>query len=98
MAKKKYYFAVASGRTPGVYKTWKEVQVQIKRYPNAIFKKFSVLSDAENFVRKKQLTGLSLSLKEVEAFQTVKRISGPPKVGTSKRKLDHDHEIAAKTE
>lgn len=92
MAKKRYYYTVAAGRTPGVYSTWKEVQTQVRHFPNAILKKFTVLSDAEDFVRKKQPASISLSLKEVEASQSITRLPGPPKVVPSKRKLDHNHD------
>ncbi|KAL9559775.1 hypothetical protein MBANPS3_000250 [Mucor bainieri] len=94
MAKKNYYYAVASGRVPGVYRTWKDVIAQTKRYPNAIFKKFTIRSDAEDFVRKRQPATVSLSMKEVEASQqpSTKRVSRfpPPVITSTKRKGDHD--------
>lgn len=92
MTRRRYFYAVASGRSPGVYTTWKEVQVQVRGYPNSLYKKFSVQSDAEEFVRRKQPTSITLTLKEVESFQSIKKMSCPPKVGVSKRKPDDDND------
>lgn len=46
MAKKKKYYVVWDGVTPGVYHSWAECQVQIKGYPNAKYKSYSSLADA----------------------------------------------------
>ena len=45
------YYAVHKGRTPGVYMTWKECQLQIQKFSGAIYKKFSHKQDAERFVK-----------------------------------------------
>ncbi|KFM79439.1 Ribonuclease H1, partial [Stegodyphus mimosarum] len=44
------FYAVKSGRIPGVYLTWAECEAQVKGYPNAVFKKFVTHELAEQFV------------------------------------------------
>ena len=45
------FYAVHSGRNPGIYKTWDECQVQVKGYSGAKYKKFKALVDAEQFIK-----------------------------------------------
>ena len=47
MAKKKYY-VVWEGVDPGIYQTWAECQQQIKGYPNARYKSFKTLAEAQD--------------------------------------------------
>jgi ribonuclease HI len=46
MAKEKYY-VIWEGIKPGIYSSWKECQANIKGYPNAKYKSFSTLQEAE---------------------------------------------------
>lgn len=46
-----FFYAVARGRTPGVFNTWDECKAQISGYKLARFKKFNSRRDAEEFVR-----------------------------------------------
>lgn len=48
MAKKQKYYVVWDGVNPGVYNSWTECQAQIKGYPNAKYKSFSSMDDAQN--------------------------------------------------
>ena len=48
---KKNYYAVKKGRVPGVYTTWAECQQQVKGFPNAIYKSFPTLEEAEAFIQ-----------------------------------------------
>lgn len=48
MAKKRKYYVVWNGVTPGVYDNWSECQVQIKGYPGASYKSFSSREAAED--------------------------------------------------
>lgn len=48
MAKK--FYAVKTGRTPGVYQTWEECQVQINGFSGAVFKSFATEEEAIRFV------------------------------------------------
>ena len=46
MAKKKFY-AVQSGRVPGVYLTWEECKKQVDGFSGAVFKSFPTREEAE---------------------------------------------------
>lgn len=48
MKKKKKFYTVWVGRTPGVYSTWEECKEQIHGFENAVYKGFSTLAQAEN--------------------------------------------------
>ncbi len=47
MAKKKKYYVVWVGNTPGIYDTWENCQLQVKGFPNARFKSFSNKAEAQ---------------------------------------------------
>lgn len=44
------FFAVHTGRAPGIYHTWEECQAQVNGFSGARFKKFSSKKDAEAFL------------------------------------------------
>ncbi|XP_016990501.1 ribonuclease H1 isoform X2 [Drosophila rhopaloa] len=44
------FYAVASGRTTGVYASWAECEEQVKGFKNAKYKKFNTRQEAEQFV------------------------------------------------
>tara|TARA_B110000908_G_C10233975_1_gene442218 strand:+ start:244 stop:1098 length:855 start_codon:yes stop_codon:yes gene_type:complete len=44
------YYAVINGKVPGIYQTWDECKTQIYKFPNAQFKKFSTLAEAETYL------------------------------------------------
>lgn len=44
------YYVIVSGHTPGIYTDWPTAESMIKGFPGAIFKSFSNLKDAENFM------------------------------------------------
>jgi len=48
MAKKKKYYVVWEGNNTGIFNTWTECQLQIKGYPNARYKSFTSLEEAED--------------------------------------------------
>ncbi len=48
MAKKKKYYVVWEGNNTGIFNTWTECQLQIKGYPNARYKSFTSLAEAED--------------------------------------------------
>lgn len=50
MAKKKYY-AVRKGKTPGIYQTWEECKNQVEGFPEAEYKSFVTLVEAEAYLR-----------------------------------------------
>jgi len=45
----KFYYAVKSGRNPGVYESWAECQEQVIGYSGAKYKKFSSYEEALDF-------------------------------------------------
>ncbi|XP_040286922.1 ribonuclease H1-like isoform X1 [Bufo bufo] len=45
------YYAVRSGRQPGVYSSWDECRTQVNRYPSARYKKFPTYEQAQHFIR-----------------------------------------------
>jgi ribonuclease HI len=47
MAKKDKYYVVWKGVTPGIYETWRECEEMVKNYPDARFKAFKSLDEAE---------------------------------------------------
>lgn len=47
MAKKKKYYVVWVGETPGVYDNWTDCQLQIAGYPGARYKSFNSKAEAE---------------------------------------------------
>lgn len=49
----KSFYAVANGRTKGVFLTWAECDKSVKDFPGAKFKKFTSQQDAETFVNTK---------------------------------------------
>lgn len=49
MAKKKYY-AVKIGLNPGIYESWPECEANVKGYPNADYKGFATLPEAEKYL------------------------------------------------
>lgn len=76
------YYAVKSGKKPGIYLTWPECEAQVKGYPNAIFKSFKNLSDANQFLKSspklnpKQQEALELLMAGNNAFITGKAGTG----------------------
>ena len=50
MAPKKYY-AIASGRKPGIYDNWAAAQAQVIGYPGAKFKEFPTRGEAEAWIK-----------------------------------------------
>ncbi|XP_061935741.1 ribonuclease H1 isoform X1 [Apis cerana] len=45
------YYAVARGRTPGIYNTWLECKEQVDQFPRPIFRKFHSKEEAEDFIK-----------------------------------------------
>ena len=71
MAKKNFY-AVASGRTPGIYKTWAEAEVQIKGFKNAKFQGFATEDEATQYMEEFSNGQKSENAPSVQATQNLK--------------------------
>ena len=50
------FYAVANGRTVGIFSSWADCNNSVKGYKNAIYKKFTSKEDAELFIREKTNT------------------------------------------
>ena len=48
------YYAIARGRSIGVYTDWDEAKKLVERYPNAKYKGFSTMQGAESFIKQYQ--------------------------------------------
>lgn len=48
MAKK--YYAVAKGKTPGIYFTWEDCKEQVENVSGAVYKGFATLPEAESYI------------------------------------------------
>lgn len=44
------YYAVAKGRTSGIFMNWADCETQVKGFPGARYKKFNSAVDAEKFI------------------------------------------------
>ena len=55
---KKQFYAVRTGRVPGIYSTWDECKAQVDGYFGAEYKGFARLSEAEAFVGSEILTAM----------------------------------------
>lgn len=46
----KYYYAVKSGKVPGIYEDWESCKTQIHGFSGAAYKKFKTLEEAKAFI------------------------------------------------
>ncbi|MBP2664528.1 MAG: rnhA [Firmicutes bacterium] len=46
----KHFYAVKTGRVPGIYRTWDECKEQVDGYPKAAYKGFATESEANEFL------------------------------------------------
>jgi len=46
------YYAIVSGRQPGIYTDWPTAESMVKGHPGAIFKSFRTRTEAETFIQK----------------------------------------------
>jgi len=46
----KKYYAVKTGKTPGIYDNWEDCKIQVEGYPKAEYKSFKSLEDAEEWM------------------------------------------------
>lgn len=48
----KKYYAVARGKTPGIYLSWADCKAQVEQYSGAVYKGFETITEAEEFIKK----------------------------------------------
>jgi ribonuclease HI len=44
------YYAVKQGRVPGIYTNWNDAKLQVDKFPNAKYKSFKTLTEAQQFI------------------------------------------------
>lgn len=49
------YYVVKNGKKPGIYNEWKECEIQVKGFPNAIYKSFKNFEDAKKYYYEKKV-------------------------------------------
>ncbi len=69
MAKK--YYAVAKGKTPGIYFTWEDCKAQIEHVSGAVYKSFPSVSEAEAFIEMVNGTETGHSFENENALENV---------------------------
>eukprot|EP00978_Attheya_sp_CCMP212_P024665 scaffold77843_cov52-Attheya_sp.AAC.4 len=87
------FYAVAVGRKPGVYRTWKECQAQTSGFKKALFKSFPIQQDAQAFVAQHK-TGPPLNHDNIQLSATSSdngiHSSGDEPFSSSKRKSENN--------
>ena len=67
------FYAVANGRTTGVFSTWNECNRSVKGYKNASYKKFDTKQEAEDFVSNngavQETASSSVAVNELDDFE-----------------------------
>ncbi|KAL5110554.1 Ribonuclease H1 [Taenia crassiceps] len=58
------YYAVKVGKAPGIFETWAECERQVHGFAGAVFKKFALLCEAEEFLRNEVVGNSSKKRKE----------------------------------
>lgn len=80
------YYAVASGREIGIYKTWAECEKNVKGYSNPKYKKFKTKAEAEVFLESNRLD----KPKDQNNEEHVHTREDAVPLGKTKRKEAHD--------
>ena len=62
MDETKKYYAVRTGRTPGIYESWTDCKAQIDKYKGAVFKAFTDKAAAEAFLQPAETTPINKEL------------------------------------
>ncbi|XP_012818071.1 ribonuclease H1 isoform X1 [Xenopus tropicalis] len=70
------FYAVRTGRKPGVYNTWDECKEQVDKFPLARYKKFASEEDAWNFVRNQESSSKSSSVDTGETKEPPTQATG----------------------
>jgi ribonuclease HI len=65
------YYAIKKGNNPGIYTNWNEAKKQIKGFPGALYKSFTNVEDAENFMNQEALTYSEELLESLDSFAFV---------------------------
>lgn len=75
MAKK--FYAVKVGKTPGIYETWTDCQIQINGYSGAVYKGFATREEAAAFINgESDILKTTVKTEEIEETQAVAYVDG----------------------
>jgi len=68
------FYAVANGRTIGIFLNWNDCNNSVKGYKNALYKKFNTKEEAENFIQINNITDTKIQkqIKITSFFDTIK--------------------------
>ncbi|GMF13222.1 unnamed protein product [Phytophthora lilii] len=77
------FYAVAKGRSTGVFRTWAECEAQVKGFAGARYKKFKTLGEATDFVDDFKMQRGVVSVQRIVPEPT--RVSNPTENTTPKR-------------
>lgn len=69
---KRKYYAVKAGRKTGIFQTWGECKKQVDGYSRAIFKSFSTMEKAEEYLHGKGKTQNTLKNDRTEETKSKK--------------------------
>lgn len=86
------FYAVRNGRTPGIYRSWDETKGLVIGYPGAVFKSFTSLNEAEEFMKESNVKYIIAPTKPVEEEKEEEMASMEPP-STKKTKLE-EHKAA----
>lgn len=95
MAKK--YYAVAKGKTPGIYLTWDACKAQVNHFPGAVYKGFGTIQEAELFIESVTEAKAGMAFEKLE-LQDIERqdrkVSGSIVVDAEEMVSTQEHLIA----
>ncbi|CAG4963528.1 unnamed protein product [Parnassius apollo] len=66
------FYAVARGRTPGIFMNWPDCEAQVKGFPGARYKKFNTAVEAETFITSEGDINVSQKNKTVKTNRKTK--------------------------
>lgn len=97
MAKKKFY-AVAKGRTVGIFNTWDEAKESINSYSGALFKSFTSFEAAEEYMKENCISIDKSSSKKSKKKTESNKVKLESKKEVSKKGKLSEKEVVAKKE
>lgn len=65
---KSKFYAIKRGRRTGVFRTWEECSKNVSGYPNAVYKSFSNINDAKNYLYDNTGESNRLGVAELSAY------------------------------
>ena len=72
MAKKQKFYAVWTGRKPGIYTSWDECKKQVEGFDGAQYKSFESKTEAENALKRNYYAVVNPSTKQASNGKLIK--------------------------